>query len=81
MNTSVFDWLICVVVLQNFTVDPCGPVHITMGDGGNIEGVCEFPVLLLSLLLSTVTVGTPAVLQHGLFARFWLTHGVDKIYA
>lgn len=23
----------------NFTVDQCGPVHITMGDGGNIEGV------------------------------------------
>lgn len=27
--------------LQNFTVDECGPVHITMGDGGNIEGVCK----------------------------------------
>lgn len=25
--------------VYNFTVDQCGPVHITMGDGGNIEGV------------------------------------------
>ena len=34
--------LSCAV--QNFTVDKCGPVHIIIGDGGNIEGVCEpFP--------------------------------------
>ena len=26
---------------QNFTVNECGAVHITMGDGGNIEGLCE----------------------------------------
>ena len=32
--------------MQNFTVDQCGPVHITMGDGGNIEGVCKCPALL-----------------------------------
>ncbi|DBA81199.1 TPA: hypothetical protein ACH3X2_007015 [Trebouxia sp. C0005] len=25
--------------VYNFTVDECGPVHITMGDGGNIEGL------------------------------------------
>ncbi|KAL3151075.1 hypothetical protein ABBQ38_012945 [Trebouxia sp. C0009 RCD-2024] len=25
--------------VYNFTMDPCGTVHITMGDGGNIEGV------------------------------------------
>ena len=23
----------------NYTVDQCGPVHITMGDGGNVEGL------------------------------------------
>ena len=51
-----------------------------MGDGGNIEGVCEFSVPLL-LLLSSVTVGTPAVLQHGLSERPCLTHEVDKAYA
>ena len=41
------EWLTCVAALQNFTVDQCGPVHITMGDGGNIEGVCERSALLL----------------------------------
>ncbi|KAK9841681.1 hypothetical protein WJX74_010029 [Apatococcus lobatus] len=25
--------------VYNYTVDPCGIVHITMGDGGNIEGL------------------------------------------
>ncbi len=35
-----------VWLTQNFTVDQCGPVHITMGDGGNIEGVCKYLVLL-----------------------------------
>lgn len=30
------DGIQCLVLLQNFTVDQCGPVHITMGDGGNI---------------------------------------------
>ena len=25
--------------VYNYTVDPCGPVHITIGDGGNSEGV------------------------------------------
>jgi len=33
-------------MMQNFTVDQCGPVHITMGDGGNIEGVCKCLALL-----------------------------------
>ena len=27
--------------MQNFNVDQCGAVHITMGDGGNIEGLCK----------------------------------------
>ncbi len=27
--------------LQNFIRDDCGPVHIIIGDGGNIEGVCK----------------------------------------
>ncbi len=35
-----------VWLMQNFTVDQCGPVHITMGDGGNIEGVCKCLALL-----------------------------------
>ncbi len=35
-----------VWMMQNFTVDQCGPVHITMGDGGNIEGVCKCLALL-----------------------------------
>jgi hypothetical protein len=25
--------------VYKFQLDPCGPVHITIGDGGNIEGV------------------------------------------
>jgi predicted phosphodiesterase len=25
--------------LYNYTLDPCGTVHITMGDGGNVEGL------------------------------------------
>ena len=29
--------------MQNFTVNECGPVHITMGDGGNIEGLSKLP--------------------------------------
>ena len=41
------NWLTYIDALQNFTVDQCGPVHITMGDGGNIEGVCEYSALLL----------------------------------
>ena len=32
-------------VMQNFTVNPCGAVHITMGDGGNIEGLSKFFLL------------------------------------
>lgn len=32
--------------MQNFTVDECGPVHIVMGDGGNIEGVCKYTFLV-----------------------------------
>ena len=33
--------VILLIVLQNFKVDKCGPVHIIIGDGGNIEGVCK----------------------------------------
>ncbi len=33
--------LIVVPCVQNFTVNECGAVHITMGDGGNIEGLCK----------------------------------------
>ena len=29
--------------MQNFTVNECGPVHLTMGDGGNIEGLSASP--------------------------------------
>jgi hypothetical protein len=25
--------------VYNYTLDPCGPVYITVGDGGNIEKV------------------------------------------
>lgn len=25
--------------IYNYTLDPCGPVYITIGDGGNIEKV------------------------------------------
>ena len=32
--------------VQNFTVNECGPVHITMGDGGNIEGLSELSQIL-----------------------------------
>ena len=28
-------------MVQKFAVDECGPVHIIIGDGGNIEGVCK----------------------------------------
>ena len=30
-----------VSLVQKFAVDECGPVHIIIGDGGNIEGVCK----------------------------------------
>ena len=33
--------IILCAFMQNFTVNQCGAVHITMGDGGNIEGVCK----------------------------------------
>ena len=33
-SDTQFPWL-----LQNYTVNECGAVHITMGDGGNIEGL------------------------------------------
>ncbi len=36
--------LIVVPCVQNFTVNECGAVHITMGDGGNIEGLCKLLV-------------------------------------
>ncbi len=35
-------------LVQKFAVDECGPVHIIIGDGGNIEGVCK-PTLPVSL--------------------------------
>lgn len=50
--------LIVVLSVQNFTVDECGPVHITMGDGGNIEGLCKclFPSLICIHACATSTV-------------------------
>ena len=27
--------------VQNYTRDPCGIVHLVIGDGGNIEGLCK----------------------------------------
>ena len=36
-------------MLQKFEVDECGPVNIIIGDGGNIEGVCEFAPLFTAL--------------------------------
>ena len=39
--------------MQNFTINQCGAVHLTMGDGGNIEGVCKSTFLFLSLPVST----------------------------
>lgn len=41
-----------LVLVQNFTVTDCGAVHITMGDGGNIEGLCR-PFYYYLLLLQT----------------------------
>ena len=35
-------------VLQNYTVDECGTVHIVIGDGGNIEGLCKWSLLFAS---------------------------------
>ncbi len=43
----------CMFVLQNFTVNECGAVHITMGDGGNIEGLSESHFLAFVLSLRT----------------------------
>ena len=33
--------IVPISLVQKFAVDECGPVHIIIGDGGNIEGVCK----------------------------------------
>ena len=43
-----------VCMVQNFTVNECGPVHITIGDGGNIEGLSEFKTLCCAVLCCAV---------------------------
>lgn len=39
--------------VYNGKSDPCGPIHITIGDGGNREGLATRYVLSLAFLLST----------------------------
>ena len=61
--------LIMVPCMQNFTVNECGAVHITMGDGGNIEGLCKLLVSSPKLLHACITSAVMASLFHEFLAQ------------
>ena len=56
--------------MQNYTVDPCGPVYVTIGDGGNIEGLVSCTHLPLDVLWHLSCVAGCSHLCTGLLAQY-----------
>lgn len=56
-----------LLFLQNYTVDDCGIVHIVVGDGGNIEGLCKPPARPLILYAAAAFHQLFSILQPGTF--------------
>lgn len=63
------------IMVQNFTVNQCGPVHITMGDGGNIEGLCKY--LAQWDEITVIMSATKAIALHTSFALCGLPSNIE----